>query len=78
MSENATSKDGPRRTITLERSYSATVEAVWALWTTERGIESRAIDVADFKEEAVMERIDVIRARDQRTQIESAIGERRA
>ena len=40
MSENATSKDGPRRTITIERSYSATVEAVWALWTTERGIES--------------------------------------
>jgi uncharacterized protein YndB with AHSA1/START domain len=40
MSENATSKDGPRRTITIERSYSATVENVWALWTTERGIES--------------------------------------
>jgi hypothetical protein len=40
MSENASSKDGPRRTITIERSYSATVEAVWALWTTERGIES--------------------------------------
>jgi uncharacterized protein YndB with AHSA1/START domain len=40
MSENTTSKDGPRRTITIERSYSATVEAVWALWTTARGIES--------------------------------------
>lgn len=40
MSKYATSKDGPRRTITIERSYSATVEAVWALWTTERGIES--------------------------------------
>jgi uncharacterized protein YndB with AHSA1/START domain len=40
MSKNTTSKDGPRRTITIERSSSATVEAVWALWTTERGIES--------------------------------------
>jgi len=40
MSENDTSKEGPRRTITMERSYSATVEAVWALWTTERGIEA--------------------------------------
>ena len=40
MSENATSKDGPRRRITIERNYAVTVEAVWALWTTERGIES--------------------------------------
>ncbi len=43
----------------------------------ERGVEPRAIDVADFEEEAVVERIDVIRPRDERTQVESAIGERR-
>ena len=27
-------------TITLERTYDATVEDVWALWTTKEGIES--------------------------------------
>ena len=40
MSEDTAAKDGPRRTFTIERHYAATVEAVWDLWTTERGIES--------------------------------------
>lgn len=29
-----------RRTITLERTFKATVEEVWDLWTTKNGIES--------------------------------------
>jgi len=31
---------GSRRTITLERTFKATVEEVWDLWTTKNGIES--------------------------------------
>jgi uncharacterized protein YndB with AHSA1/START domain len=30
----------PRRKLTLERSYDATLEEVWELWTTKEGIES--------------------------------------
>ncbi len=30
----------PRRTITLERIYQASVEEVWDLWTTKDGLES--------------------------------------
>jgi uncharacterized protein YndB with AHSA1/START domain len=36
----ATSPDASKRKITLERSYQATVEEVWDLWTTKAGIES--------------------------------------
>lgn len=32
--------DEHRRRITLERTYSASLAQVWALWTTARGIES--------------------------------------
>ena len=31
---------GPRRRITLERTYQAAIEDVWDLWTTKQGIES--------------------------------------
>ena len=31
---------GARRTVTLERTFSASVEEVWDLWTTRDGIES--------------------------------------
>jgi uncharacterized protein YndB with AHSA1/START domain len=31
---------GPRRRITIERTYQAAVEDVWDLWTTKDGIES--------------------------------------
>jgi uncharacterized protein YndB with AHSA1/START domain len=31
---------GARRTITIERTFKATVEEVWDLWTTKNGIES--------------------------------------
>lgn len=30
----------PRRRITLERTFKAPIEDVWALWTTPRGVES--------------------------------------
>jgi uncharacterized protein YndB with AHSA1/START domain len=30
----------PKRKLTLERTYPATVEEVWGLWTTKEGIES--------------------------------------
>jgi len=33
-------KAAPRRRITLERSYPATPEAVWEMWTTREGIEA--------------------------------------
>ena len=36
----ATPPDASKRKITLERSYQATVEEVWDLWTTKAGIES--------------------------------------
>ncbi len=31
---------GARRTVTLERTFEATIEEVWDLWTTKEGIES--------------------------------------
>jgi uncharacterized protein YndB with AHSA1/START domain len=36
----ATSPAAPRRRITIERTYAATVEDLWDLWTTKEGIES--------------------------------------
>ena len=38
--ELATSPAAPRRRINLERTYQATLDDVWALWTTKDGIES--------------------------------------
>src|SRR6185369_12585987 len=35
-----TRKTSQRRTITLERTFTAPVEDVWELWTTREGIES--------------------------------------
>lgn len=35
-----TDTDGIQRTMTIERTYSATPERVWELWTTKAGIES--------------------------------------
>ena len=35
-----TMNDTPRRRITLERTYTATLQDVWGLWTTREGIES--------------------------------------
>jgi uncharacterized protein YndB with AHSA1/START domain len=32
--------DGPKRTITMERTYKASIADVWDLWTTKEGIES--------------------------------------
>ena len=32
--------DGPRRTTTIERTYKASLDDVWGLWTTKEGIES--------------------------------------
>jgi uncharacterized protein YndB with AHSA1/START domain len=40
MSGTSTAGGGSRRTISLERIYGATVDELWELWTTERGIES--------------------------------------
>jgi uncharacterized protein YndB with AHSA1/START domain len=34
------SAEAPRQKITLERVYSATVEVLWDLWTTKKGLES--------------------------------------
>ena len=31
---------GARRTVTLERTFEASIEEVWELWTTKEGIES--------------------------------------
>jgi uncharacterized protein YndB with AHSA1/START domain len=31
---------GARRTVTLERTFDASIEEVWDLWTTKEGIES--------------------------------------
>jgi len=31
---------GARRTVTLERTYEASIEEVWDLWTTKEGIEA--------------------------------------
>ena len=31
---------GARRTVTLERTYDASIEEVWDLWTTKEGLES--------------------------------------
>ena len=35
-----TVSDGPRRRVRLERTYDATLDDVWDLWTTKEGIES--------------------------------------
>jgi uncharacterized protein YndB with AHSA1/START domain len=35
-----TSPDAAKRRITIERTYQAPIEDVWALWTTKDGIES--------------------------------------
>jgi uncharacterized protein YndB with AHSA1/START domain len=41
MSKKATSaKTSSKRKITLERTYKASLENVWDLWTTKKGIES--------------------------------------
>ena len=37
---NSSKAPPSKRQMTLERTYSATVEDVWALWTTKEGIES--------------------------------------
>lgn len=37
---NETSPRAPKRKITLERTYNASIEDVWVLWTTKEGIES--------------------------------------
>lgn len=39
-SRSAAEGGAQRRRVTLERTYDASVEDVWALWTTEEGIES--------------------------------------
>jgi uncharacterized protein YndB with AHSA1/START domain len=38
--EKQTTNEATKRSITLERTYNASVEDVWALWTTKDGIES--------------------------------------
>jgi uncharacterized protein YndB with AHSA1/START domain len=38
--KTTTTSDGPRRRVTLERTYEASLEDVWDLWTTKEGIES--------------------------------------
>ncbi|MEO7033523.1 MAG: SRPBCC domain-containing protein [Polyangiaceae bacterium] len=40
MSEHSTTRDAANRTIRIQRSYKATLEDVWELWTTQEGIES--------------------------------------
>lgn len=40
MTAADTTTQGNRRTIRLERTYEATPEEVWDLWTTKEGIES--------------------------------------
>ena len=37
---NAIRAEGPERTVTLECAFHATIEDVWALWTTKKGVES--------------------------------------
>jgi uncharacterized protein YndB with AHSA1/START domain len=37
---NAATTPGARRRVTLERSFDASIEEVWDLWTTKEGIES--------------------------------------
>src|ERR1700716_2763645 len=37
---NTARSSGARRTITLERTFKASIEEVWELWTTKEGIES--------------------------------------
>ncbi|MGH2471718.1 MAG: SRPBCC family protein [Candidatus Limnocylindria bacterium] len=37
---NAATTSGARRRVTLERSFEASIEEVWDLWTTKEGIES--------------------------------------
>lgn len=38
--ETAPASAAPRRRITLDRSYRASIDEVWDLWTTKEGIES--------------------------------------
>lgn len=40
MKKAAAAARGPKRRITLERTYQAAIENVWDLWTTREGIES--------------------------------------
>jgi uncharacterized protein YndB with AHSA1/START domain len=40
MKKTTATKEAPRRRITLERTYQATLQEVWDLWTTAEGIES--------------------------------------
>ncbi len=40
MSAKTGTAAAPRRRITLERTYEASIEEVWDLWTTKEGIES--------------------------------------
>jgi uncharacterized protein YndB with AHSA1/START domain len=35
-----TMSSGPRRKVTLERTFRASIEEVWDLWTTKEGLES--------------------------------------
>jgi len=37
---NAAMSSGARRKVTLERTFKASIEEVWDLWTTKEGIES--------------------------------------
>jgi uncharacterized protein YndB with AHSA1/START domain len=40
MTNRTTAAATPRRRITLERTYQASIEEVWRMWTTREGIES--------------------------------------
>ncbi len=40
MSEHGTTRDAASRKITIKRSYAATPEEVWEMWTTQEGIEA--------------------------------------
>ena len=38
--QSATLASSPRRRITMERTYDASIDDVWEMWTTKEGIES--------------------------------------
>jgi uncharacterized protein YndB with AHSA1/START domain len=40
ITADAERSKAPRERITIERTYKASIEDVWALWTTKEGIES--------------------------------------
>ena len=40
MTNNATAPTGRRERVTIERTYAASIEDVWEMWTTKDGIES--------------------------------------